>query len=153
MPYALNIFLAEGDSSVVLQAVSSIAGRYSSFLRILGLPETQLAEIKVECHDNPQECLQKGIICLLQENFNSNKHGSLTWRRLVVAVADSAGGGNHTLAKKIAAEHKGNFIARICNNIEAKACITWVPSTINYHSCCQKFQNYLTVWWTERGRV
>lgn len=97
----------EDDVPVVFKTVSSIAGRYSPFLRVLGLPESRLAQIKAECRDDPQECLQKGIICLLQENFNTGKYGRLTWRRLVEAVADTAGGNNHTLARKIAAEHKG----------------------------------------------
>ena len=88
--------------------MSSVASRFSPFLRILGLPESQLSEIKEECRDNAQECLQRGIICLLQENFNSDKHGPLTWRRLVEAVADTAGGSNHKLARRIAAEHKGS---------------------------------------------
>jgi hypothetical protein len=44
----------------------------------------------------------------LRENFNTDIYGLLTWRRLVVAVADTAGGNNHTLARKIAAEHRGN---------------------------------------------
>lgn len=91
--------LVEGDGSIILNAVSSIAGHYSPFLRVLGLPESQLSEIKVDCRDNPH--LQKGIICMLQENFSFDKHGPLTWRRLVLAVADMAGGNNHTLARKI----------------------------------------------------
>ena len=92
-----------------MKAVASVAGRYSSFLRILGLPESQLSEIQADCDgcSQAQECLQRGIVYLLQENFNSGNHGPLTWRRLVVAVADTAGGNDHTLAKRIAAEHKG----------------------------------------------
>jgi hypothetical protein len=42
------------------------------------------------------------------ENFDTDEHGLLTWRRLVEAVADTTGGNNHTLARKIAAEHRGN---------------------------------------------
>ena len=103
-------YTVEDDVPAILKAVSSISGRYSSFLRILGLPESQLSEIRAECHDNPQECLQRGITCLLQDNFNSDKHGPLTWRRLVEAVADTAGGSNHKLARKIAAEHKGSLL-------------------------------------------
>ena len=109
--HALIFFIiVEGDVSVILRAVSPVAGRFSPFLRILGLPESQLSEIKAECRDNAQECLQRGIICLLQGNFNSNKHGPLTWRRLVEAVADTAGGSNCKLAKRIIAEHKGSLI-------------------------------------------
>ena len=103
----MNIFLVEEDVSVILKAVSPVAALYSPFLRVLGLPESQLAEIKTECHESPQECLQKGIICLLRENYNTDNHGLLTWRRLVEAVADTAGGNNHTLARRIAAEHRG----------------------------------------------
>ena len=127
-----------------MEAVSPVAAHYSPFLRILGLPESQLAEIKTECRDSPQECLQKGIICLLRENFNTDKYGPLTWRRLVVAVADTAGGNNHTLAKKIAAEHKG----KLNSIVEVKDCITYglCPIYNMYHLffLC-KFQNCLTV--------
>ena len=102
--------MVEGDVPVILSAVSSIASRFSTFLRILGLSESQLNEIKGEYPKDTQECLQKGIVCLLQGNF---KHGPLTWRRLVVAVADAAGGNNCKLAKEIAAEHKGSLIIAI----------------------------------------
>ena len=102
-------YIVEEEVSIILKALSPVAAQYSPFLRILGLPESQLAEIKTECRESPQECLQKGIICLLRENFDTDNYGLLTWRRLVVAVADTAGGNNHTLARKIAAEHRGNM--------------------------------------------
>ena len=83
---------------------------YSSFLCILGLPESQLSKIKAEHHGKPGEFLREGINCLLRENFNTDKFGLLTWRRLVEAVADTAGGNDHRLARKIIAKHKGTYV-------------------------------------------
>ena len=116
----------------MLEAISPVAGRSSFLLCHLGLPESQLSKLKEECHHNTQEYLRKGIICLLQENYSTSIHGLLTWRRLVVAVANTAGGNNHKLARKIAAEHKGSIMiikseATSYINLIHKS-LDWVPS-------------------------
>lgn len=102
------IILVEADAPVILKAISPVAARYLTFLCVLGLPEDQLSRIKTEYREDPLECLREGIICLLKENYNTDEYGLLTWRRLVEAVADTAGGNDHSLARKIAAEHRGN---------------------------------------------
>ena len=61
-----------------------------------------------------------------------------------MAVAHTAGGNNHILAKTIAAEHKG----KLNSIVEVKDCITYrlcpVYNNVSLFFLC-KFQNCLTV--------
>ena len=47
----------------------------------------------------------KIILMWLQQNYDVHKHGPPTWRNLVKAVDDPAGGNNHALAMSIADKH------------------------------------------------
>ena len=47
----------------------------------------------------------KIILMWLQQNYDVRKHGPPTWRNLVEAVDDPAGGNNHALAMSIADKH------------------------------------------------
>ena len=45
------------------------------------------------------------ILMWLRQNYDVHKHGPPTWRNLVEAVDDPAGGNNHALAMSIADKH------------------------------------------------
>ena len=106
--YVVNIILVEADFPDILKALEPVAARYPMFLGILGLPGDRISRIDTMHRGDPEKCLRDGIICLLKENYDIDEHGLLTWRRLVEAVADTAGGDDHSLARRIAAEHRGN---------------------------------------------
>ena len=46
------------------------------------------------------------LLVWLRHSYNIDKHGPPTWRRLVEAVDNDAGGNNRALAKKIASNHE-----------------------------------------------
>ena len=60
---------------------------------------------------NPSDCLRAVMTKWLQKGYNYQEHGSPTWRMLVKAVADPAGGDNVALAEKIARNHQGKVCA------------------------------------------
>ena len=60
---------------------------------------------------NPHECLQAVIVRWLQKGYNFHKFGFPTWKMLVKAVGDPAGGNDMVLAETIARRHSGMYSA------------------------------------------
>ena len=56
---------------------------------------------------NHKNGLRRVIDFYLSQEYNVQKHGPPTWRRIVAAASNSMGGCNHALAKKIASNHQG----------------------------------------------
>ena len=56
---------------------------------------------------NPSDCLRAVVTKWLQKAYDYHVHGPPTWRMLVEAVADPAGGDNVALAEEIARNHQG----------------------------------------------
>ena len=56
---------------------------------------------------NPRECLQAVLEKWLQKGYDHQRYGPPTWKMLVRAVAEPAGGDNITLAEQIARNHQG----------------------------------------------
>ena len=77
---------------------------------ILGISDDDLSAIEQKRCDDPGACLREGLTRWLKEGYNTEKHGPPTWRRLVDAVANSAGGDDHSLALDIAKEHKSKLM-------------------------------------------
>ena len=88
-------------SDVYLRVKSSISSQYYDFGIALGIPPDVLSNIKEE----PKRALSNVLQEWLKQNYNTEKHGLPTWRKLVEAVDNPAGGNNHALAKAIASEH------------------------------------------------
>ena len=59
----------------------------------------------------------KIVLMWLQQNYDVHKHGPPTWRNLVKAVDDPAGGNNHALAISIADNHPDTGRMSICCNL------------------------------------
>ena len=71
----------------------------------LGLPVEELDSIRrVYSQDLMQACSEM-LLVWLRQSYRVDKYGLPTWRRLVEAVDNEAGGNNHALAKKIASNH------------------------------------------------
>ena len=93
----------------MFDAVLKVAARFNHFGRALGLNASDITEIQQTFPHNRQDGLEQVINLWLQQNYNFDKYGVPSWRKLVVAVESQSGGKNRALAKKIAAEHPGKF--------------------------------------------
>ena len=80
---------------------SSISSQYFDFGIALGIPPDYLGDIREE----PRRALSNVLQAWFKQNYNTEKHGLPTWRKLVEAMDNPAGGNNHALAKTIASEH------------------------------------------------
>ena len=77
----------------------------------LGL-RPSVAETIFATHVDPEQCLREVIIRWLKKTYDVDRHGPPTWRTLVKAVSDKAGGNNPALAEGIAKEHQGITTSR-----------------------------------------
>ena len=119
------ICIGEDNFNDVYQKVANISSRYYEFGIALGLPLTELNNIKEE--SKTPRALSSVLQAWLKLNYNAGIHGPPTWRKLVEAVDSPAGGNNHALAKAIASEHPigitpslleaACMIIRSCHNI------------------------------------
>ena len=58
---------------------------------------------------NPDECLQDVVVKWLQKGYNYQKFGCPSWRMLIGAVGNLAGGNDCALAEAIAKRHPGMY--------------------------------------------
>ena len=82
----------------------NISSRYYELGIALRLPPEELDSVKVD-ESKSTRALSGVLQSWLKQNYNTEKHGPPTWRKLVEAVDSPAGGNNHTLAKDIATKH------------------------------------------------
>ena len=73
----------------------------------LGLRPAVVDTIAATYCGNPKQCLREVIVRWLRKTYDVDRHGPPTWRTLVKAVSDKAGGNNPALAEDIAKDHKG----------------------------------------------
>lgn len=89
----------------VRKEVNSLAGHWDGVACCLGLTKDSVCTIKLKCRGDPSRCLDEVIDNWLKQNYNCDKFGLPSWRRLVSAVADDSGGKNRALAKTIAKKY------------------------------------------------
>ena len=104
------MYSAEKDTRDVYREVVGLAGRWSSLCLIFGLLPSDLSTIEGTHCGNPHGCLQAVVVKWLQKGYDYQRHGPPTWRMLVEAVGDPAGGNNCALAEAIAKKHPGMHI-------------------------------------------
>ena len=97
--------LAENDHREVLRESVKIKAKCFQLGRELGLPAAELDAIRTDCPQDIDQAFDRILLGWLRQKYNTDKYGLPTWRRLVEAIDDSAGGDNHALAMKIAASH------------------------------------------------
>ena len=73
----------------------------------LGLLPSDQSTIAAAHPGNPHDCLQAVVVKWLQKSYDYQRHGCPTWRMLVEAVGDPAGGNDCALAEAIAKKHPG----------------------------------------------
>ena len=108
--------LDENHLSEIIEEILPIGSKYYSLGRSLNLKITELRKIRDK---NPSEsdALEDVLLLWLNREYDVEKHGPPTWKMLVEAVNKETGGGNHELAKQIAAKHPagtGNTCACAC---------------------------------------
>lgn len=103
--------IGKEDAFDVKCAIVNIAARFYSVGCALGLPASILDKIQ---NDNPRDsekALMQVINMWLAQNFNAKRFGAPSWRTLVNALAEPAGGNDSLLAKEVAEDHPGNYMA------------------------------------------
>ena len=112
---ALNQFMShysgEEDTYDVYSEVIGLAGRWSNMCLALRLLPSDRSKIEATHPGNPDQCLEAVIVKWLQKCYNYQKFGSPTWKMVVKAVGDPAGGNNIALAETIAKKHPGMYSA------------------------------------------
>jgi len=101
----------EDDSQDVYRAVLDLAAMWRDMCFALGL-RPAVAETIFATHVDPKQCLREVVIRWLRKAYDVDRHGPPTWRTLVKAVSDKAGGDNPALAEEIAKDHKGIVMSR-----------------------------------------
>ena len=88
--------------------MASICAGYYELGLGLRLPPAELQTICKSCGQNVKQAFTDVLLAWLRQQYNVNKFGPPTWRALVKAVNNSAGGNNPALAKGIADKHPLN---------------------------------------------
>ena len=90
----------------MLSRVNAIRAKWEMFGIQLGIDNGTIEAIKLRNGGNPALCLKDVLSTWLNENYDTQRHGYPSWRRLCVAIASPAGAENQSLANDIAEQHK-----------------------------------------------
>ena len=101
------VYSAEDDAFDVYREVVGLSARWSSICLALRLRPSDRSKIAVAHPGNPDECLEAVVVKWLQKGYNYQQHGSPSWKMLVKAVGDPAGGNDCALAGAIAKKYPG----------------------------------------------
>ena len=104
------VYTAEEETLTVYREVVGLAGNWSNMCLVLGLLPSDQRAIEAAHPGHPHDCLLAVVVKWLQKSYNYKRFGSPTWRMLVEAVGDPAGGNNVTLAETIAKKHPGVYV-------------------------------------------
>ena len=98
--------IGEDDLSDLQEALEKVVSKWKLVGIGLGLRSSKLNEIEKSNPKDLTSCLLDLIITWLERNYNVQKFGEPTWRKVVKVVNNSAFGANPTLARAIAENHK-----------------------------------------------
>ena len=100
-------YIAAGDIDEVMGEVITIAECWQKMLIFLHLPSLVKSTIAATNPTDPSACLRTVIVLWLQREYDVEQYGPPSWRALVEAVADPAGGNDTDLAESIAKKYSG----------------------------------------------
>ena len=103
------IYSDEEDTYDVYREVVGLGRKWSNMCLALRLLPYDQNKIELAYPGNPDKCLEAVIVKWLQKCYNYQRHGCPTWRMLVEAVGDPAGGNDLALAETIAKKHPGMY--------------------------------------------
>ena len=90
----------------IVSEVQDIAPRWWSFgLAVHLLPQVLHKIQAMVSGPDPERCLSLVLEELLKKNYSYEKYGPPSWRLILQAVGNRAGGGDRALAEKIAKNH------------------------------------------------
>ena len=89
----------------VLKEVFDVAPKWKGFGEALRLSPVALRKIEIKHKFDSEECLRNTLSEYLMKNYKYEKHGNPSWRKIVEAISDRAGGNNNALALRIAEHH------------------------------------------------
>ena len=93
----------------------NLAARFRSLGCALGLSAPILEEIQTHNPNDVRKALEQVIDTWLALDYNIERFGMPSWRRLASAVVSSAGGHNPRLAQEIANDHPGRcYMQLLC---------------------------------------
>ena len=94
----------EDDLADSIRELTDVAAKWRNIGIQLGIRDSQLEAMQGH---SPLDCLRQMLSTWLRKNYNVEQFGEPTWAKLVEVVDHSAGGGNPSLAMKIAKKHGG----------------------------------------------
>ena len=97
--------VGEDDLSAVLKALLEVLSEWKLIGIGFGLKSSKLKQIEEAQRGNLKKCLVDVIMDWLNRNYDSDRFGEPSWRKMVEVVADPAAGDNVVLAKAIADSH------------------------------------------------
>ena len=102
------------------EEVYTLAARWSDMCLALKLPISCQEMIEADHRGDSARCLQTVLVKWLQKDYNHSRHGPPTWRSLVKAVDNPAGGNNCALAEAVAKKHLGMYIGAVGRLLEVE---------------------------------
>ena len=100
-------YIATGDIDEVMDEVVTITESWQKMLIFLHLPSLVKSTITATNPTDPSACLRTVITLWLQREYDVEQYGPPSWRALVEAVADPAGGNDTDLSDSIAEKYPG----------------------------------------------
>ena len=109
MTYCI-IIIGEDSLHEIFDEVLPISSKWLMFCCCLGLRASLLEAIVKDHPNSTGDCLFDGLKNWVRKNYDTEKNGLPTWRKLVEAVDNSSGGENHALALEIAEKYKSWYM-------------------------------------------
>ena len=100
-----EIPVGEDDLSDIMHEIISVKARFYAVGRALGLSLGELNAIRQANAQDVEQGLNDVLVQWLHQKYNIEKFGLPTWKRLIDAVDNPAGGNNPALAQHIASRH------------------------------------------------
>ena len=96
------------DITELCKVLTPIEAKWDCFATQLGILPDKTDTIGRKNLKNPTLCLQDVLSTWLKGDYNIQKDGHQSWRRVCEATASRAGGDNKRLAQEIAAQHRAD---------------------------------------------
>ena len=87
----------------------NVAHKWKGVGEALRLHPDLLNNIQADHPTNVTECLSAVLTEWLKKNYDTSRFGPPSWKLLVAAVANPAGGNDHALAEQIAQKYNGKW--------------------------------------------
>ena len=111
-----------------MQKIISVKSRYYALGRALDLPPGELELIRQTNAHNPEQGLNDILLMWLRQKYSIERFDPPTWKRLLEAIEDQAGGKDPALAKYITELHCSAGIINTCIQLYHYTNLTFVVS-------------------------